>query len=78
MTNVNTGELLNFQEYSPQHNDRSARIEVEAVHTNSYNSGMSNPNYGFEEPKNNQEEDVPPPCKLILIKPSSAVGTDHS
>lgn len=60
MTNINTGELLNFQEYSPQHNDRSARIEVEAVHTNPY-SGISNQNYGFEEPKLNQEDEAPPP-----------------
>ncbi|XP_068623155.1 protein YIPF2 [Battus philenor] len=58
MANVNTGELLNFQDYSPEHNDRSARIEVEAVHTNQYN--MSNPNYGFEEPKNVDEPQAAP------------------
>ncbi|XP_013144840.1 PREDICTED: protein YIPF2 [Papilio polytes] len=59
MTNVNTGELLNFQDYSPEHNDRSARIEVEAVHTNQYNN-MSNPTYGFEEPKNIEEPQAVP------------------
>ncbi|CAG4994289.1 unnamed protein product [Parnassius apollo] len=57
MSNVHTGELLNFQDYSPEHNDRSARIEVEAVHTNQY---MSNPNYGFEEPKNVDEPEAAP------------------
>ncbi|CAK1589347.1 unnamed protein product [Parnassius mnemosyne] len=57
MSNVHTGELLNFQDYSPEHNDRSARIEVEAVHTNQYNT-MSNPNYGFEEPKNVDEPEA--------------------
>ncbi|XP_072945439.1 protein YIPF2 [Epargyreus clarus] len=54
-----TGELLDFQDYSPEH-DRSARIDVEAVHTNQYNSSMSNSNYAYEEPKEVQEEQAPP------------------
>ncbi|XP_013195607.2 protein YIPF2 [Amyelois transitella] len=63
MANVNTGQLLNFQDYSPEHNnDRSARIDVEAVHTNQYNSAMSNPNYDFGpgEPKIEEEDPVKP------------------
>ncbi|XP_028167497.1 protein YIPF2 [Ostrinia furnacalis] len=60
MSNVNTGELLNFQDYSPEHNDRSARIDVEAVHTNQYSSSMANPNYSFEEPKVAAEPEVVP------------------
>lgn len=61
MNNVQTGELLNFQDYSPEHNDRSARIDVEAVHTNQYNNTMpnSNPNYTYEEPKINEEQQAP-------------------
>lgn len=50
MSNVHTGELLNFQDYSPEHNERTARIDVEAVHTNQYNnSNISNQNYSFDE-----------------------------
>uniref|UniRef100_A0A1E1W2L8 Protein YIPF n=1 Tax=Pectinophora gossypiella TaxID=13191 RepID=A0A1E1W2L8_PECGO len=63
MSNVNTGELLNFQDYSPEHNDRSARIDVEAVHTNQYTNSMSNPNYSYEpydEPKVTEELEAPP------------------
>lgn len=56
MANVNTGELLNFQDYSPEHNGRSARIDVEAVHTNQYNNVVTNSNYTFEEPKTVVEE----------------------
>ncbi|XP_073954273.1 protein YIPF2 [Choristoneura fumiferana] len=51
MSSIKTGELLNFQDYSPEHNDRSARIEVEAVQSHQYNSAMSNPNYTYDEPK---------------------------
>lgn len=51
MSNVHTGELLNFQDYSPEHNERSARIDVEAVHTNQYNNPMSNSSYSYEEPQ---------------------------
>lgn len=58
MTHVNTGELLNFQDYSPEHNERSARIDVEAVHTNQYNT-MSTSNYNYEEPKPVVEEETP-------------------
>ncbi|RVE52292.1 hypothetical protein evm_003082 [Chilo suppressalis] len=61
MNNVDTGELLNFQDYSPEHNDRSARIDVEAVHTSQYSSSMSNPNYAFEEPKIPTDEPVAAP-----------------
>lgn len=60
MTNVNTGELLDFQDYSPDHNNRSARIDVEAVHTNQYNNMMSNPNYNFDEPKITEEPEATP------------------
>ncbi|XP_045778340.1 protein YIPF1 [Maniola jurtina] len=61
MTHVSTGELLNFQDYSPEHNERSARIDVEAVHTNQYNT-MSTSNYNYEEPipKPVEEEETPP------------------
>ncbi|KAL4702135.1 hypothetical protein ACJJTC_019411 [Scirpophaga incertulas] len=67
MSNVNTGELLNFQDYSPspEHNDRSARIDVEAVHTNQYTSSMSNSNYGFEEPK-------------VIEEPTSPTQSNHN
>ncbi|XP_050672969.1 protein YIPF1 [Leptidea sinapis] len=58
MSYVNTGDLLNFQDYSPEHN-RTARIDVEAVHTNQYNSGNSNFNY--EEPKIVTEDEEPAP-----------------
>lgn len=65
MANINTGELLNFQDYSPEHNDRSARIDVEAVHTNQYTNSLSNPNYTYEEPKGIEEEQqLPPQSKL--------------
>ncbi|KAG6442888.1 protein YIPF1 [Manduca sexta] len=60
MTNVNTGELLNFQDYSPEHNDRSARIDVEAVHSNPYNNTMSTTSYNYEEPKMTQEPEAVP------------------
>ncbi|XP_026751729.2 protein YIPF2 [Galleria mellonella] len=60
MSNVNTGQLLNFQDYSPEHNDRSARIDVEAVHTNQYSNSMSNPNYDYEEPKIAEETEAAP------------------
>lgn len=60
MNNVDTGELLNFQDYSPEHNDRSARIDVEAVHASQYSSSMSNPNYAFEEPKTVEEPTAAP------------------
>lgn len=68
MSNVNTGELLNFQDYSPEHNERSARIDVEAVHTNQYNNTMSNqsynnPNYNFDEPKVAEETQATPKCE---------------
>lgn len=70
MTNVNTGELLNFQDYSPEHNERSARIDVEAVHTNQYNNTMSNssynnPNYNFDEPKAAEETLETPKSKYL-------------
>lgn len=61
MSNVNTSDLLNFQDYSPEHNDRSARIDVEAVHTNQYNNTMSNPNYTYEEPTAIEEPEAAPP-----------------
>lgn len=61
MANVNTGELLNFQDYSPEHNERSARIDVEAVHTNQYNNSMSNSSYSYEEPKIVEEPQAAPP-----------------
>lgn len=60
MSNVNTGELLNFQDYSPEHNDRSARIDVEAVHTNQYTNSMANPNYSFESPQVADEPEAAP------------------
>ncbi|KOB76337.1 Protein YIPF1 [Operophtera brumata] len=60
MSNVNTSDLLNFQDYSPEHNDRSARIDVEAVHTNQYNNTMTNPNYTYEEPTVNEEPEATP------------------
>lgn len=63
MSNVNTGELLDFQDYSPDPNERHARIDVEAVHTNQYNNTMSNPNYTYEEPKPIDEPEVLPQCK---------------
>ena len=66
MANVNTGELLDFQDYSPDHNNRSARIDVEAVHTNQYNNTMSNPNYSFEEPKAIDEPEAAPQSKNLL------------
>lgn len=56
MSTIKTGELLNFQDYSPEHNDRSARIEVEAVQSHQYNSAMSNPNYTYDEPKLTDDE----------------------
>ncbi|XP_023941775.1 protein YIPF1 [Bicyclus anynana] len=59
MTHVNTGDLLNFQDYSPEHNERSARIDVEAVHTNQFNT-MSTSNYNYEEPKPVEEEETTP------------------
>lgn len=65
MSNVNTGELLDFQDYSPEHN-RSARIDVEAVHTNQYNN--SNPSYEYVEPKPIIEEGPPRNGKLLLIQ----------
>lgn len=64
MANVRTGDLLSFNEYSPEHNNRSARIEVEAVHTNHYNtSSMSNPNYNYVDERQTveEEESVPTP-----------------
>lgn len=68
MSNINTGELLNFQDYSPEHNERSARIDVEAVHTNQYNNTVSNPsynnpNYNFDEPKAAEEPLESPKCE---------------
>lgn len=64
---MNTGELLNFQDYSPEHNnDRSARIDVEAVHTNQYTNSMSNPNYTYEEPKMIEEPQEAPQSKTII------------
>lgn len=63
MSKVNTGELLDFQDYSPEHNNRTARIDVEAVHTNQYNNTISNPNYAFEESKITEEPEAPPPSK---------------
>ncbi|XP_063365940.1 protein YIPF2 [Cydia amplana] len=64
MSSIKTGELLNFQDYSPEHNDRSARLEVEAVQSHQYTSSMSNPNYTYDEPKltnlNNEEPETPP------------------
>ncbi|CAB3225552.1 unnamed protein product [Arctia plantaginis] len=60
MSKVNTGELLDFQDYSPEHNNRTARIDVEAVHTNQYNNTISNPNYAFEESKITEEPEAPP------------------
>ncbi|CAH2263852.1 jg21589 [Pararge aegeria aegeria] len=59
MTHVNTGDLLNFQDYSPEHNERSARIDVEAVHTNQYNT-MSTSNYNYEEPTPVEEQETQP------------------
>ncbi|KAJ2945096.1 hypothetical protein O0L34_g9152 [Tuta absoluta] len=65
MSNVNTTDLLNFQDYSPERNDRSARIDVEEVHTSSYHNSMSNPNYNpnytYEEPKQAEETEAAPP-----------------
>ncbi|CAK1542772.1 unnamed protein product [Leptosia nina] len=58
MSNVNTGELLNFQDYSPEHN-RSARIDVEAVHTNQYNN--ANTSYDYVEPKPVVDDEEPIP-----------------
>ncbi|CAG9133055.1 unnamed protein product [Plutella xylostella] len=61
MSNVKTGELLSFQDYSPEHNAPSARIDVEAVHSNQYNNTMSSQNYTYEEPTNNDESPDQPP-----------------
>ncbi|XP_045504642.1 protein YIPF2 [Colias croceus] len=58
MSNVNTGELLNFQDYSPEHN-RSARIDVEAVHTNQYTI-PSTQSYDYVEPKPVSEDQETP------------------
>lgn len=69
MANVNTGELLDFQDYSPEHNSsRTARIDVEAVHTNQYNNTMSNPNYNFDEPKAIEEPEAAPQSKTPYFK----------
>lgn len=59
MSNVNTGDLLNVHDFSPDH-DRSARIDVEAVHTNQYNTMTTNTSYNFEEPKMTQEAEAAP------------------
>ncbi|GBP76224.1 Protein YIPF1 [Eumeta japonica] len=59
MSNVQTGQLLSFQDYSPEHNDRSARIDVEAVHTNQYTNTQTDPNFGYEEPRMNAETAAP-------------------
>lgn len=68
MSNVHTGELLNFQDYSPEHNERSARIDVEAVHTNQYNNPMSNSSYSYEEPKVVEEPQSATQCKRNYYK----------
>lgn len=65
MSNVNTGDLLNVHDFSPDR-DRSARIDVEAVHTNQYNT-MTNNSYHFEEPKMTQEPEAVPQCELELV-----------
>ena len=67
MSNVHTGELLNFQDYSPEHNERSARIDVEAVHTNQYNNPMSNSSYSYEEPQVVEEPQAASQSKQIII-----------
>lgn len=67
MANVNTGELLNFQDYSPEHNERSARIDVEAVHTNQFSNSMANPNYSFENPQTVNEPEATPQSKYLLL-----------
>lgn len=66
MSNVNTGELLDFQDYSPEHNNRSARIDVEAVHTNQYNNTVTNPSYNFEQPNIIEEPEAAPQCEILL------------
>lgn len=68
MANVKTGELLSFHEYSPEHSDRSARIEVEAVHTNQYSSSMANPNYTYDEETNQNDNSLPTSqCKFLFL-----------
>lgn len=69
MSNVHTGELLNFQDYSPEHNERTARIDVEAVHANQYNnSNISNQNYSFDEtPGAVPEAETQPQCKNFFF-----------
>lgn len=81
MSSVKTGDLLSFQDYSPEHNsDRSARIEVEAVHSNQYNttpnytsttgysntSGFnSNPNYEYGSSPPADEPEAQPQSKKL-------------
>lgn len=63
MSKNDTADFLAYQDYFPEPNDRSARIDVEAVHTNQYNNTMSNPNYDFEEPKVVEEPEAVPQSK---------------
>lgn len=63
-TNIKTGDLLSFQDYSPD-NDRSARIEVEAVHGNTYGNPTTTSvnfnNYDLDMRPNNQFQNDPSP-----------------
>lgn len=63
MSNVKTGELLSFHDFSPEQgdNDGSARIDVEAVHNNKYSTNVTNPNYNFGDDIKSNEEPVPTP-----------------